>query len=86
MLPKLCAKPKEIQISCSRTVRHCITMFELPDNEDVEKEIEWIRNMHARHQEISSRIEAFISAKINDDKAINKSNPLQLEKIQMPSF
>lgn len=61
-------------------------MFELPDNEDVEKEIEWIRNMHARHQEISSRIEAFISAKINDDKAINKSNPLQLEKIQMPSF
>ena len=62
------------------------TMLELLDNEDVEKEIEWIRNMHARHQEISSRIEAFISVKINDTKAKDKSNPLQLEKIKMPSF
>jgi len=62
------------------------TMLELLDNEDVEKEIEWIRNMHARNQEISSRIEAFISVKINDTKAKDKSNPLQLEKIKMPSF
>ncbi|XP_068692645.1 uncharacterized protein [Montipora foliosa] len=62
------------------------TMLELLDNEDVEKEIEWIRNMRARHQEISSSIEAFISIKINDSKAKDKSNPLQLEKIKMPSF
>jgi len=39
------------------------TMLELLDHENVEKEIEWIRNMHARHQEISGRIEAFISTK-----------------------
>ena len=62
------------------------TMLELLDHENVEKEIEWIRNMHAHHQEISSRIEAFISAKRNDNKAKDKGNPLQLEKIKMPSF
>ena len=60
------------------------TMLELLDYENVEKEIEWIRNMHASHQEISSRIEAVISAKRNDTK--DKGNPLQLEKIKMPSF
>ena len=62
------------------------TMLELLDHENVEKEIEWIRNMHASHQEISSRIEAFISAKRNDNKTKDKGNPLQLEKIKMPSF
>ena len=39
------------------------TMLELLDHENVEKESEWIRKMHACHQEINSRIEAFISAK-----------------------
>ena len=62
------------------------TMLELLDYENVEKEIEWVRNMHAYHQEISGRIEAFISAKRNDNNAKGKSNPLQLEKIKMPSF
>jgi len=61
-------------------------MLELLDYENVEKEIEWIRNMHARHQEISGRIEAFISAKRDDNNAKDKGNPLQLEKIKMPSF
>ncbi|KAL9955853.1 hypothetical protein ACROYT_G037242 [Oculina patagonica] len=62
------------------------TMLELLDYENVEKEIEWIRNMHARHQEISGRIEAFISAKRDDNNAKDKGNPLLLEKIKMPSF
>ena len=62
------------------------TMLELLDQENVEKEIEWIQNIHAHHQEISSRIEAFISAKRNDNKTKDKGNPLQLEKIKMPSF
>jgi len=62
------------------------TMLELLDYENVEKEIEWIRNMHARHQEISGRIEAFISAKRDDNNAKDKGNPLQLEKIKIPSF
>ena len=62
------------------------TMLELLDHENVEKEIEWIRNMHARHQEISGRIEAFISTKRNDNKAKDKGNPLQLVKIKMSSF
>lgn len=61
------------------------TMLELLDHENVEKEIEWIRNMHARHQE-SGRIEAFTSAKRNDSKAKDKGNPLQPENIKMPSF
>ena len=60
------------------------TMLELLDYENVEKEIEWVRNMHAHHQEISGRIEAFISAKRIDNNAKGKSNPLQLEKIKMP--
>lgn len=42
--------------------------------------------MHARHQEISSHIEAFISAKRNVSKAKDKGNPLQLKNIKMPSF
>ena len=62
------------------------TMLELLDHENVEKEIEWIRKMHACHQEISGRIEAFISAKRNDNNAKDNGNPLQLEKIKMPSF
>ena len=61
-------------------------MLKLLDQEDVEKEIKWIQNMHAHHQEISSRIEAFISAKRNDNKTKDKGNPLQLEKIKMPSY
>ena len=61
-------------------------MLELIDYENVEKEIEWIRNMHARHQEISSRIEAFILAKGNDNNAKDKGNLLQLDNIKMPSF
>ena len=40
-------------------------MLELLDHENVEKEIDWIRKIHACHQEISGRIEAFISAKSN---------------------
>ena len=62
------------------------TMLELLDHENVEKEIEWIRNMHARHQKISGRIEAFISAKRNNSNVKEKGNPLQLEKIKTPSF
>jgi len=61
-------------------------MLELLDHENVEKEIDWIRKIHACHQEISGCIETFITAKRNDSNAKDKGNPLQLEKIKMPSF
>jgi len=37
------------------------TMLELLDHKNIQKEVEWIRNMYMRHQENSGRIEAFIS-------------------------
>ena len=61
-------------------------MLALLEYENVEKEIEWIRNMQARRQEISSRIEAFILGKGNDNNAKDKGNLLQLDNIKMPSF
>ena len=59
--------------------------LELVDSERAEQEIEWIRNVHAHYNEISGRIESFITQERDHDSA-RKQNPLQLEKVKMPLF
>lgn len=59
--------------------------LELVDSKCAEYEIEWIRNVDAHYNEVSGRIESFSTEKTNHDSA-RKQNPLQLEKVKMPSF
>ena len=39
--------------------------LELVDSKSAEYKIEWIRNMHAHHNEVSGRIESFIAKERN---------------------
>lgn len=59
-------------------------MLELVDSKRPEYEIQWIHNVHAHYNEVSGRIESFIARKIQHD-SVRKQNPLQLEKVKMPS-
>ena len=60
-------------------------LLELLNAESAESEIKWIREIYARYNEISGRIESF-TAKGKNVESAQKQNPIQLEKVKMPSF
>ena len=61
-------------------------MLELLDDECIEREIEWIRDMHARYNTTCGMIETFISTKETNSKNAPKQSSIRLEKIKMPTF
>ena len=60
-------------------------LLELLNAESAESEIKWIREIYACYNEISGRIESFTAKRKNVESA-QKQNPIQLEKVKMPSF
>ena len=62
-------------------------IIELPlEQRYIENEIEWLRRLHAQYSDISSQIESQFDDNATSTRIKESINPLQMEKVKMPSF
>ena len=76
---------RELEVALANCNELHNKLLELLNTERAEYEIKWIREIYARYNEMSGKIESFIAKGKNVESA-QKQNPLQLEKVKMPSF
>ena len=76
---------RELEVALANCNELHNKLLELLNTERAEYEIKWIREIYERYNEISGKIESFIAKGKNVESA-QKQNPLQLEKVKMPSF
>ena len=84
--PAALRKPeRELEVALANCNELHNKLLELLNSKRAEYEIKWILEIYARYNEISGKIESFIVKGKNVESA-QKQNPLQLEKVKMPSF
>ncbi|XP_066029071.1 uncharacterized protein [Pocillopora verrucosa] len=76
---------KELDVALANCDEIHYRVLELLNNENIEQEIEWIRNIHARYTSVSAKAETLID-KERKSESTQKQNLLQLEKVKMPQF
>ena len=76
---------RELEVALANCNELHNKLLELLNTERAEYEIKWIREIYGGYNEISGKIESFIAKGKNVESA-QKQNPLQLEKVKMPSF
>lgn len=76
---------KELDVALANCDEIHYRVLELLNNENIEQEIEWIRNIHARYTSVSAKAETLIDNE-RKSESTQKQNLLQLEKVKMPQF
>ena len=76
---------KELYVALANCDEIHYRVLELLNNENIEQEIEWIRNIHTRYTSVSAKAETLIDNE-RKSESTQKQNLLQLEKIKMPQF
>lgn len=76
---------KELDVALANCDEIHYRVLELLNKENIEQEIEWIRNIHARYTSVSAKAETLIDNE-RKSESTQKQNLLQLEKVKMPQF
>ena len=76
---------KELDVTLANCDEIHYRVLELLNKENIEQEIEWIRNIHARYTSVSAKAETLIDNE-RKSESTQKQNLLQLEKVKMPHF
>ena len=76
---------KELDVALANCDEIHYRVLELLNKENIEQEIEWIRNIHAGYTSVSAKAETLIDNE-RKSESTQKQNLLQLEKVKMPQF